>query len=121
MKGLLPILTLISLCVVMPARAMRNNDNQTILPFVFHDPLTKDYIYVESDGRHITAFTPDGVVLWHRNPFKDAHLKPYRFTKPVIYSVERSKISKNIVITFNSSQMVDLDYKTGSSTFLGQR
>ena|ERR1035437_10236101 len=99
-----------------------NNDNDTIRPMVFHDPVTGNYFYVESDGRHITAFTPEGKILWHRNPFVDAHLEPYRFTKPIICLIGREEYPgrHKLAIGFNSSQGGTLDDKTGDFEFGGQ-
>ncbi len=123
MKFQIPvILLIISLSLITPALALKNNDDQTITPIIFHDPVTKNYIYIESDGRHVTSFATDGTLLWHRNPFIDADLKPYRVTKPVIRSIERVKNLNNwIVIRFNSSQFISIDAESGDSTPLGQR
>ena len=32
-------------------------------------------LYVESDGRHMAAITPDGKIVWHRNLFSDPRLE----------------------------------------------
>ncbi len=98
-----------------------NNDDATIKPMVFHDDITGNYFYVESDGRHITAFAPDGKILWHRNPFVDAHLQPYRCTKPIIKWIGRDQYRQHkLAIAFNSSQAGTLDDKTGDFQFAGQ-
>jgi len=43
-------------------------------PFLLNDPRTGLMLYVESDGRHVTAITRDGKVRWHRNLFDDPRL-----------------------------------------------
>lgn len=96
----------------------KNNDSQTIEPIIFHDTDKNFYVYVESDGRHITAFTSAGKILWHRNPFIDSHLHPYRCTKPIIEYIGRDK--RGLGIRFNSSQFGSLDEKTGDFDFEGQ-
>jgi len=95
-----------------------NNDDATIKPIIYQDPVTANYFYVESDGRHITAFTPTGEILWHRNPFVDSGMEPYRCTKPVIRSIQRE--NNKIGIIFNSSQGGILDEKNGDFVFMGQ-
>ena len=99
---------------------MFNNDKDTITPLVFHDAVTGNYFYVESDGRHVTAFTPDGKLLWHRNPFVDAHLEPYRYSKPTIHWIGRDKYEHKLAIRFISSQFGFLDEKTGDFQWQGQ-
>ena len=102
--------------------ALRNNDTQTITPIVFLDSVSKLYFYVESDGRHVSAFTSEGTLLWNRDLFVDAKLEPYRFTKPVILSIERkNNLNGIIMITFNSTQMISIDANSGEPTILGRR
>ena len=98
-----------------------NNDDATIKPLTFIDPKSRVLYYVESDGRHVSAIAPDGKLLWHRNPFVDAKLQPYRFTKPVIIGIGLDESRDNALsIGFNSSQFGLLDPKTGDFQFLGQ-
>ncbi len=104
------------------ANALRNNDTQTISPIVFHDKDSINYIYIESDGRHVTSFSPTGKILWHEDLFVSARLKPYRVTKPVIWTIQRTKYSPTgLSVTFNSTQEVSLDPDTGESIQLSQR
>lgn len=107
------------------------------LPYTFRDADSGIVFYVESDGRHVSAISPDGKILWSRDPFLDAHLEHYRTDTPrIIYLSEVDKtdephqwivnfmahkgISKFVCITYNSSQSGCLDFKTGDFTFLGQ-
>ncbi len=102
-------------------KIVSNNETQTIKPLIFRDPVTQNYFYVESDGRHVTAFAPDGRILWHRNPFVDANLAPYRKSKPVIVWIGRSLNDKgSLGISFNSSQFGRLNEATGDFHFEGQ-
>jgi hypothetical protein len=96
-----------------------NNDDATIKPIIFHDSITGNYFSVESDGRHVSAFTPEGKVLWNRNPFVDSHMEPYRCTKPTICWIGRNNNGK-LSIAFDSSQFGLLDEKTGDFKLQGQ-
>src|SRR5215469_11722295 len=56
-------------------------------PQVYRDVHTGTAFYVESDGRHVAAISRDGKLLWVRDPFKDAHLEPYRTDHAQIISI----------------------------------
>jgi hypothetical protein len=107
------------------------------LPHTFRDVDSGIIFYVESDGRHVTAISPDGTILWSRDPFADSHLEHYRTDTPrivlidevdksdephqwIVKAMAQKGISKFVCITFNSSQSGCLDFKTGDFTFLGQ-
>lgn len=89
--------------------------------------------YVESDSRHVAAIDPRGKLLWNRDPFVDAKLKPYRNQHPVIVLIgppvewmlkgpwiEKSKATRFVRINFDSSQFGILNAETGDFIFLGQ-
>jgi len=91
-------------------------------PQVYRDPRSGTLLYVETDGRHVAAISPDGKLLWNRDPFKDAHLEPYRTETPqIVYLGPVSKSShtvgggpdKFVAITFNSSEFGLLRISTG--------
>jgi len=107
-----------------PYIVRRNNDDETVKPIVYRIPESGNYMYVESDGRHVTCFEPGGKILWHRDPYNDAHMQPYRCTKPLIAHVGEYKDSDHptdtIGITFNSSQCGRLNEKTGNFVYCGQ-
>src|SRR4051812_12323564 len=48
-----------------------------LLPTTFKDADSGIVFYVESDGRHVSAISPDGKILWSRDPFLDSHLAHY--------------------------------------------
>ena len=48
------------------------------LPYTFRDADSGIVFYVESDGRHVSAISPEGKILWSRDPFLDAHLEQDR-------------------------------------------
>ncbi len=100
----------------------RINDDETVEPKALIDAKTRITYYLESDGRHVSAIDPDGKILWHRDPFNDANLWPYRLSKPVItYFKFAEKVTKPaIAINFNSSQFGVIDLTTGSFQFRGQ-
>jgi hypothetical protein len=103
----------------LPHCVAHNNDDETIRPFGFIDPVTGNCFYVEADGRHVAAYAADGELIWRRNPFVDANMKPYLFTKPVILEIGRNRF-RELIILFNSSQGGSLDDKTGDFKFGGQ-
>ena len=99
-------------------------------PKAYKDAITGIIFYVETDGRHVTAINADGEILWHRNPFADAKLQPYRIDVPRIVYIGKTsqtmeaahaKSGKRVVgISFDSSQFGELDVKMGVFTFSGQ-
>ena len=100
-------------------------------PQSYKDPDSGIVFYVESDGRHIAAIAQDGKILWHKDPFADAHLELYRTKQPQIVSLGRPQnrmlegmsgkgSGRFICISYNSSQAGLVDAKTGEFTFLGQ-
>ena len=97
------------------------NDAETVEPKVLLDPKTRVTYYLESDGRHVTAINAEGKILWHRDPFNDAGLWPYRVSKPVIVDFAFAREAKQgIGVGFNSSQFGWLDPATGAFKFAGQ-
>ena len=104
------------------------------LPHTFKDADSGIVLYVESDGRHVSAINPDGKILWTKDPFADAHLEFYRTHHPqLVYLgaigeaqkwMEKAMAGKGsgkfIALSFNSTQSGVLDLKTGDFTFMGQ-
>ena len=93
-------------------------------PIAYADASLKTVFYVECDGRHVSAITFDGQVLWTRNPFVDGKLEPYRFAEPKIVRIGPSKglgpsgwkpdsKATYIGITFNSTQFGIMNAATG--------
>lgn len=99
-----------------------NNYKAPNAPLSYFSEQTGITFYVESDGRHVTALASTGKILWHRNPFVDGKLEPYRVDRPVIVRIgETNRFGeKTLFIIFNSSQFGFLDYKTGEFKFNGQ-
>ena len=104
-------------------------------PFAYKDAEKGIIFYVESDGHHISAISPDGRILWHRQPATDGNLPPYSEKHPrpnptVVWigalskaEGERLKHTGNgrfIGISFNSRQSGVLDVKNGDFIFEGQ-
>jgi hypothetical protein len=50
-------------------------------PFLLNDPRSGLMLYLESDGRHMSAIARDGKIAWHRDLFDDPRL-PYAFPPP---------------------------------------
>ncbi len=97
------------------------NDTEIVVPQVLRSPQTRTIYSLESDGRHVTAISPEGKVIWCRDPFNDAGLEPYRFSKPVIRYFKFSPDHlETITVGFNSSQFGDLDGITGNFRWRGQ-
>jgi hypothetical protein len=99
------------------------NDKETVKPKVLLDPKTRISYHLASDGRHISAIDRYGKILWRRDPFNDAGLWPYRFSKPVIvyfeFGTDRQD-KQGILLRFNSSQFGYLDMATGAYRYGGQ-
>jgi hypothetical protein len=102
-------------------------------PLTFKDDKTAIIFYVESDGRHVAAIDRDGKVLWHRDPFEEHGLKPYRKARPVIAKIgsatgpsvegsmkRRGQKGPFIYLSFDSTQTFVVDEITGESVFEGQ-
>ena len=106
---------------------------QPAYPFTYHDSSTGILLYVESDGRHLAAFSPQGDLLWVRNPFEDKHLCPYRTERPIIFRIVPFPESLHarvawylkregpfVQIEFDSSQFGAIDLPTGDFQPMGQ-
>jgi hypothetical protein len=99
-------------------------------PVAYVDGATKTILYVETDGRHVSAISLEGKVLWTRDPSADAHLKPYRVGNPKIIRIEkplpwmlgpRPDPKRHFVaIGFDSTQTGVIDVGTGAFSFVGQ-
>lgn len=96
----------------------------------YRDPASGVIFYVETDGRHVSGISPNGKLLWTRDPFREAGLEPYRVPYPRIYAIGSAEElepeglfprgENRIRVEFDSSQFGDLDVETGKFTFLGQ-
>lgn len=103
-----------------------------IKPFAYVDPTTRIVIYVESDGRHLSAIGPDGTVLWTRNPYVDIGSHYYRRNEQIVHvgplsatytrhmQRERKIPGPFVGITFDSTQFGALDLTNGNFSNLGQ-
>ena len=96
-------------------------------PQVYKDSGTGTLLYVESDGRHVSAISAKGKLLWNREPFKDARLPFYRTHTPQIVYIgptpeapPAGKPNTVVRIVFNSSQFGDLRLSDGKFTYAGQ-
>lgn len=100
-------------------------------PQAYKDTDSGVIFYVESDGRHVAAISPDGRVLWNRDPFADAHLEFYRTKTPHIVFIGKESeqhaqrmakegSGKFVAIAYDNSQFGDLDIKTEDFISLGQ-
>ena len=99
-------------------------------PVAYADSASKAIFYVETDGRHLSAISLDGKVLWTRDPFTDAHLKAYRVDSPKIIRIEKPlpwmlgphpDLKRHFVaIGFDSTQTGVVDASTGEFFFVGQ-
>lgn len=98
-------------------------------PQVYKDPISGTLFYVETDGRHVAAISPDGRLLWNRDPSKDARLPFYRTKNPQIVYIGRplktqhpaeEEPDKFVAIGFNNSQFGVMRISDGEFHFLGQ-
>ena len=107
-------------------------DDHQVVPKVLRDAKTKIIYYLESDGRHVSAISPDGKLLWSRDPFVDKKLSPYRTPLPIICYFDfvdpawwkihsyLGPADDFICVNFNSSQFGVIKKETGDFTFFGQ-
>jgi hypothetical protein len=87
-------------------------------------------VYVETDGRHVSAISFDGRVLWTRIPVVDVHLKPWPpgGTEPKIsyiggpWIAPPGNVRKGsfIDVRFDSLDFGILNLKSGEFTHLGE-
>jgi hypothetical protein len=127
---MLRLLALAALFVTTSAAAEQYIAHATLPyrgPVAYADKTLQVVFYAETDGRHLSAITFDGKVLWTRSPFVDAKLKPYRMAEPRIVRIGRPlpwmiKGAKGsfVAISFESTQFGLVDVKSGDFTFLGQ-
>jgi hypothetical protein len=82
---------LISLFLQIPSAAQESHPyvSHTSYPSVhatvYRDPTTGTLLYVETDGRHVAAISPDGKLLWSRDPF--GGLPYYRTKDPQVSGI----------------------------------
>jgi hypothetical protein len=96
---------------------------EILQPKALVHPTTHIIYYLESDGRTVSAISPDGKILWQRDPLRDAGIGPYRVAKPVINGflfADKSPQPTALSIGYNSSQFGLLDLGTGDFQFHGQ-
>ncbi|HEV7404429.1 MAG TPA: hypothetical protein VGO11_15925 [Chthoniobacteraceae bacterium] len=96
---------------------------ESLQPKALVHPTTHVVYYLESDGRTVSAISPEGKILWHRDPLRDAGVGPYRYAKPVINGfifADKTPEPKALSIGYNSSQFGLLDLATGDFRFQGQ-
>jgi hypothetical protein len=97
---------------------------------VYKDPNSGTLLYVETDGRHVAAISPDGKLLWDRDPFKDAHLPYYKIRNPQVYylgpfpksasSISGEEGDKFVVVRLTNAQLGLLRIRDGYFEFGGQ-
>jgi hypothetical protein len=131
MRSLKSWLCLTGLILVAAASAapLRDGYPPAIAGLIYKDATANVIIYVETDGRHVVAISPDGRILWRKNPFVDAALEPYRGPHPTIDFVgsfgprcvlRPEDLGKVFCLSFSSSQFGEMDIATGKFTFSGQ-
>jgi hypothetical protein len=124
--ALLPVTAPVMAADDVPA-PLREGYPAAITGLIYQDAATKVIIYVETDGRHVAAISPDGKLLWRKDPFVDAKMQPYRLARPTISSIGPaasilggSTASGQFAIHFTSSQMGLMSLATGQFRFMGQ-
>jgi hypothetical protein len=128
MSGLSPAIAASAPTVTPPLAApLREGIPPSVLGLTYMDPATGVILYVETDGRHVAAISPEGKLLWLKNPFVDANLQPYRVPRPTIFTMGHSNWTPPggtkdafVGLGFNSSQFGVINLRTGEFTFEGQ-
>jgi hypothetical protein len=94
---------------------------------VYKDPKTGTLLYVETDGRHVAAISPDGKLLWSRDPFEG--LPYYRTKDPQISGIgppgkwptdNGGKQGEFVAVYLTNSQFGLLRISDGEFEFEGQ-
>jgi hypothetical protein len=131
MRVLRNVALMLSALAAVPATAepLRDGYPPAIRGLIYKDDATSVIVYVETDGRHVVAISPDGKILWRKDPFVDAGLEPYREPHPTIVFIGSSgrgcalraeSIGKVFCLSFSSSQFGVVDIVTGKFTPEGQ-
>jgi hypothetical protein len=102
----------------LPAPA-RDGYPAAIDGLIYKDAATGTILYVETDGRHVVAISPEGNILWRKDPFIEGGLQPYRMARPTIAFIGDAR-GGTVGIRFTSSQFGEIDIATGAFRFLGQ-
>jgi hypothetical protein len=106
---------------IQASNALTNNDSEQFHPLAYFNTNKDIFIYVESDGQHITAFEPSGKILWCRTPLTELKIKRRWFTKMgIIQILGIHDPHFDILLRTNSSQNICLDSETGDSRDCGQ-
>ena len=85
-------------------------------------------LYVETDGKHLSAIALTGEILWTKVPHEETGLEAYRTDNPrIVYigpadeSALRGRSASDYVsISFNNSQALLVNMETGAFELLGQ-
>jgi hypothetical protein len=88
-----------------------------VMPKILVDPQTKVIFYLESDGRHISAISPKGKLLWLVDPFADAKLYSYgaNFRPLILYFGFAAKPPNNVgKAPWLASDYLEIAYNTSA-------
>jgi hypothetical protein len=110
------------------AEPLREGIPPAVEGLIYKDAATGVIIYVETDGRHVAAISPDGKLLWRKDPFIDAGMRSYRLARPTIARVGPAPnwtppggaLTPGAAISYDSSQFGVINIADGRFTFLGQ-
>ncbi len=103
-----------------------------VTPRVLNDRDTGVSYFLDSDGRHVSAVSPAGKLLWRVDPLDEAHCSAYRYDRPVILyfavpeqkwwqrKTQYGKRNEFIAIGYNSTQFGLLRKSSGQFIFEGQ-
>ena len=113
----------------MIARSLADGPT-TITPFVFTIPCSDITLNVEADGRTVWAADAAGIRLWTEDPFERAGVKPYRYRRPMIWTISPSATPAGshcgnqprpvVYLEYTSTQTGPLDVRTGRFTVTAQ-
>lgn len=97
-------------------------------PLTYKDERSGTVFYVESDGRHVSAISLTGKILWTRDPYVEGGLEPYRFPNARIVYIGLRKAHRGtyggdermaLAIVFESTQFGQMNMETGHFDYLG--
>jgi hypothetical protein len=103
-----------------------------VTPRILVDHETGISYFLDSDGRHVSAVSPAGKLIWRVDPFEEVRLEPYRVAHPVLlyfdfpdakwweHKTQYGKRTEFICVGYNSSQFGILRKSSGQFIFEGQ-
>ena len=96
-----------------PKTGYRPEDQGGEKPLLYADAIDGTHILIESDGRHATGVSKDGVVLWRTVPIAHSGLDANFYPLHPITKIEAGESRKWVTVTLGAAGTAQLDEDTG--------